>query len=152
MQNNKPVSLKKTPRIVLVEDERVLSRLLEECIHEWYVKVDLLKFESGDEAWKELSLKAPDLLILDWSHPGLTGHEILQRLALNLARFPILLTSEYFAEHLQWFCDHGLRLGFLPKPFGIREFWAALNQLLGRSDHPEMQALVKTVVETHLLG
>ena len=152
MINDAILPERKTPRIVLLEDEGALSRLFEHCLHEWFEKIELVKFESGDEAWKEMSRQTPDLLILDWAHPGLTGHEILQKLALDQAKFPILLTSEFFEKHLQLFSDHGLRFGFLPKPFTIREFWAALNQLVGSSDHPELQALLKTEVETYLLA
>jgi DNA-binding response OmpR family regulator len=39
-----------------------------------------------------------------------------------------------------------LTLSYLPKPFHIREFWAALNELVGPSDYPEMQALVEPLV------
>ena len=144
MINNAPLPARKIPRVVLLEDERVLSSLIEHCLQDWFERIDLVKFGSGDEAWLELTRSKPDLLILDWKHPGLTGHEILQRLAVDQARVPILLTSEFFEEHLQLFSDRGLKLGFLPKPFHIREFWAALNELVGPSDYPQMQALVKT--------
>ncbi len=131
---------------MLLENEQALSQLFELCLQEWFEKIELVKFANGEEAWRELSRTQPDLLILDWAHPGMTGDEILKQLALNQARFPILLTSEFFEEHLQLFSGYGLKLGFLPKPFGIREFWAALDQLVGPSDHPEIQALVKSQV------
>jgi len=150
--NHKPLPAKKIPRIVLLEDEPALSSLFEDCLHEWFQKIELLKFANGEEALKELSRTEPDLLILDWVHPGLTGDEILQQLVVDQPKFPFLLTSEFFERHLQLFSDHGLKLGFLPKPFGILEFWAALNQLVGPSDHPEMQALLKTEAETRLLA
>ena len=135
-----------------MEDEQALSRLFEQCLRQWFENIALVKFENGEEAWRELSRTKPDLLILDWAHPGWTGHEILQKLALDQATYPILLTSEFFEKHLQLFSEQGLKLGFLPKPFGIREFWEALNQLVGPSDHPEIQALVKSQAESHLLG
>lgn len=150
--SDEPAPARKTPRIVLLEDEKALSRLFELCLHDWFEKIELVKLENGEETWKELARTAPDLLILDWAHPGLTGHELLRQLALSQAKFPILLTSEFFEEKLQLFADRGMKLGFLPKPFGIREFWAALNQLVGPSDHPEIQALVQTVAEKHLPG
>src|ERR1017187_4777883 len=137
---------RKIPRIVLLEDDRSFSSLLKHCLHEWFEKIELVRFAGGDQAWLELSLAKPDLLILDWKHPGLTGHEMLELLAVDQARFPILLTSELFDQHFQLFSDQGLKLKFLPKPFHIWEFWAALNELVGPSDFPKMQALVKTHV------
>jgi DNA-binding response OmpR family regulator len=144
--NNEVLPAKKTPRIVLLEDERVFSQLFGDLIHDWFEKIELVKFENGVEAWKELARTKPDLLILDWVNPGLTGHEMLKLLALDHAKFSVLLTSEFFDKHLQLFSDHGWTLGFLPKPFEIGEFWAALNELVGPSDYPKMQALVKTQV------
>ena len=142
--------VRKTPRIVLLEDGKVFSQLFEDIIHGWFDNIDLVKFENGAEAWKELERTKPDLLILDWVNPGLTGHELLKLLALDQAKFPVLLTSEFFEKHLQLFSDQGWKLGFLPKPFEIKEFWAALNELVGPSDYPEIQALVKTQVERRL--
>lgn len=148
--NDETSKSRKIPRIVLLEDEKALARLFEQCLQDWFEKIELVTLANGEETWKELARAAPDLLILDWAHPGLTGHEILRQLSLSQAKFPILLTSEFFEKNLQLFTDRGLKLGFLPKPFGIREFWSALNQLVGPSDHPEIQALVKTVEETRV--
>ena len=142
--NTETLPPRKIPRIVLLEDDRSFSSLLKHCLHEWFEKIELVRFAGGDQAWLELFLAKPDLLILDWKHPGLTGYEMLKLLALDQARFPILLTSEFFEEHVQLFSDQGLKLRYLPKPFHIREFWAALNELVGPSDFPQMQALVKT--------
>ena len=152
VMNNEALPARKIPRIVLLEDEGALSRLFEHCLHDWFEKMELATFKKGEEAWQELSRRAPDLLILDWVHHGLTGQEILRQLSLDHVKFPILLTSDFFEEHLQLFTDLGWKFGFLPKPFGIREFWAALNQLVGPSDHPELQALVKTEVKRHSSG
>jgi DNA-binding response OmpR family regulator len=143
MQNDKPAPVRKTPRIVLLEDEPALSRLFCNLIEDWFQHTHLLKFESGDEALKELSGSQPDLLILDCKHPGVSGSEILQRLIPAQPRFPILLTSQLFEPHLQLYADQGLTFKFLPKPFHIREFWKALNELVGPSDHAEIQGMVE---------
>jgi len=136
-----------TPRIVILEDEKLLVQLFEFCLHEWFAKFELLKFRSGDSAWEELSRTKPSLLIMDSAHPGLSGSDILARLAASQAGFPILLTSEFFEEHLQIFVDHGLKLGYLPKPFSIQEFWDALHKLVGPSDFPERHVRLKRIFE-----
>lgn len=143
VRNYGALTARKAPRIVILEDEKALSQLFEDFIHDWFEKVEMVKFENGVEAWKELSRAEPDLLILEWVNPGLTGYGILKLLALDQAKFPILLTSEFFEGHLQLASDQGLKLGFLPKPFEVQEFWAALNVLVGPSDHPAPQAFVK---------
>ena len=141
------LSTAKMPRIILLEDERTLAQLFDFLIHEWFRKVALLKFESGDRAWQELSRHKPDLLIVDLGQPGVDGRKMLNRLAEVHASFPILLTAETFSDHLRVFVDHGLKLGFLLKPFGIQQFWDALNQLVGPSDIPERKTRLKNVFE-----
>ena len=131
-------------KIHLLGEEWCGASLFEHCLQDWFAKIQLVVFENGDEAWQELTRNKPDLLIMDWKHPGLTGHEVLKLLALDQATFPVLLTSEFFEEHLQLFSDQGLTLRYLPKPFHIRELWAALNELVGPSDYPDMQALVES--------
>jgi hypothetical protein len=36
--------------------------------------------------------------------------------------------------------ERGLKVGYLPKPFGMFQFWRALNEFIGPSDFPEIQA------------
>ena len=148
--NNKALPTRSIPRIVLLEDEKLLCRLMEQCLHEWFARIDIVKLENGDDAWQELLRMKPDLLILDWKHPGLTGEEILHRLALDKAAFPVLLTSELFWNHVQLFSKHGLKLKFLPKPFHIWELWDSVNELLGPIESPERPPLVEVQLETQL--
>jgi len=131
----------KKPRIILLEDEPLLIKLFEFCIAEWFKETELLKFRNGDDAWQELSRKEPDLLIMDGTHPGLGGLNIMNRLTEKKAECPILLTSDFFEEYLESYTKHGLKTFFLPKPFGVKQFWNALNQLVGPSDLPERSEL-----------
>jgi DNA-binding response OmpR family regulator len=147
MADSGSVSAKKVPRIILLEDEMPLSKLFEFLIREWFTKVALLKFKSSEKAWLELSHHAPDLLIMDWGQPGINGRQMLDKLADVHANFPILLTADTFGEHLKILVKHGLKLGYLPKPFGIQEFWDALNQLVGPSDVPERKKRAETVFD-----
>lgn len=127
---------RKKVRIILLEDEKLLANLFEFCIQEWFKHFELLKFRSGDDTWEELSRTDPDLLIMDAEHPGLPGSEIMEKLAEQKAQFGILLTSDFFVEHLEMYAGHGLKTAFLPKPFGIQQFWDALEMLAGPSDVP----------------
>lgn len=136
-----------TKRIILLEDNKELSSLFEFCINEWFKNASLLSVGNDAEALAEMARKQPDLLVLDWNHPDFTGHEILEKLAESHITCPILLISEFFEAHLKMFVDHGLKIGYLPKPFGIQEFWDALNQLVGPSDYPARQIRIKELFE-----
>ena len=66
------------PRILIVEDESDLSLLLGYNLEaEGYVVENV---ERGDEAELRLAENAPDLVILDWMLPGVSGLEICRRL------------------------------------------------------------------------
>jgi CheY-like chemotaxis protein len=137
----------RTPRIFLLEEEKLLSQLYDFLIHEWFRKVALFKFASGDRAWQELSRHKPDLLIMDCSQPGIDVRKMLDKLAEVHATFPILLTAESFTSQVKDFIDRGLKVGLLRKPFGIQEFWDALNELVGPSDIPERHTRLNNLFE-----
>jgi DNA-binding response OmpR family regulator len=130
------------PRVVILEDERQLVDLFELCIRDWFRNAEIISFQNGNAAWQEVEAREPALLIMDCSHPGLNGVEIMERLAGRQTKCTILLTSELFAENLKKLTNRGLKVAYLPKPFGIVQFWKMLNEHIGPSDFPERQALI----------
>ena len=66
------------PRILIVEDEAALSLLLSYNLEAEGYRVD--RCDRGDEAELLLSESPPDLVILDWMLPGVSGIEICRRL------------------------------------------------------------------------
>jgi CheY-like chemotaxis protein len=132
----------KKTRIVILEDEPLLADLYELCLRDWFESVAVAKFADGNEACRELSKSEPDMFIMDWAHPGINGHEILEQLAARKAEFFILLTSDLFTSDINQPNRLGFKLGYLPKPFGVLQFWRALNEFIGPSDFPERQALL----------
>ncbi len=66
------------PRILVVEDEIDVALLITYNLEaEGYVAESVAR---GDEAEFRLAESAPDLLILDWMLPGVSGIEICRRL------------------------------------------------------------------------
>ena len=131
-----PAPRPKKLRIVLVDDEKYMLQLLEACLSEWFTEADLLPFQNGDAAWQELSQTAPDLLITDWQHPGLDGGELLRRLAEKNLPAKILMITAYDSDCVQEFAGSRLKITFLQKPFGVVQFWKAINELIGPCDNP----------------
>jgi two-component system phosphate regulon response regulator PhoB len=66
------------PRVAVVEDEEALSVLLRYNLEAEGFEVDTIL--RGDEAEIRLQERTPDLLILDWMLPGVSGIELCRRL------------------------------------------------------------------------
>src|SRR5687768_13200530 len=65
-------------RILIVEDEEPLTLLLRYNLEAEGYDVDTVA--RGDEADTHLKEKTPDLVVLDWMLPGLSGIELCRRL------------------------------------------------------------------------
>lgn len=123
-------------RIVLLDDEWHMLKLLEMYIREWFNEVELVQFRSGDPAWDELSRSEPDLFITDWRHPGLDGGELVRKLGEKKSKVPVLMISASDTDCVRELAESGVKVAYLQKPFGIRQFWQTLNELIGPCDNP----------------
>lgn len=123
-------------RIVLVDDEWHMLQLLEMYIREWFNDVELSRFQNGDLAWEALSRSEPDLVITDWRHPGLDGGELVQKLAEKPAQVPVLIISAADTDCVKELAGLGVKISYLQKPFGVRQFWQKLDELIGPCDNP----------------
>ena len=127
------------PRILIVEDESDLSLLLGYNLEaEGYVVENV---ERGDEAALRLAENAPDLVILDWMLPGLSGLEICRRLRAreSTRTLPVIMLTARGEEAER---VRGLSVGaddYVVKPFSVPELMARVRALLRRS-RPERVA------------
>jgi DNA-binding response OmpR family regulator len=116
--------------ILLVEDEVKLARFVElELISEGY-RVSVC--HDGMAGLGLARETAPDLLILDWMLPGLSGIEICRRLRAtgNLVPIILLTAKDDISDRVT-----GLDAGaddYLVKPFSIEELLARLRAHLRR--------------------
>ena len=121
------------PRILVVEDEIDVALLISYNLEaEGYVVESVAR---GDEAELRLAESAPDLLILDWMLPGVSGIEICRRLrAREVTRtLPIIMVSARREESER---VRGLAVGaddYVVKPFSVIELMARVHALLRRS-------------------
>src|SRR5215472_369284 len=121
------------PRILVVEDESDLSLLLGYNLEaEGYV---VESAERGDEAELRLAENTPDLVILDWMLPGVSGLEICRRLRAREATrtLPVIMVTARGEEAER---VRGLSVGaddYVVKPFSVPELMARVRALLRRS-------------------
>ncbi len=121
------------PRVLIVEDEADLALLIGYNLEaEGYVVDSVAR---GDEAELRLAESAPDLVILDWMLPGVSGIEICRRLRAREATrtLPVIMVSARREEAER---VRGLAVGaddYVVKPFSVSELMARVRALLRRS-------------------
>jgi CheY-like chemotaxis protein len=81
------------PKIVVVNDEPILLDAYEAIIRSCLADVTVLRFDDGEEAWKELVREDPDLLITDLNRAKFNGFHMLLLLAERKVKYPILVLS-----------------------------------------------------------
>src|SRR6185312_16385081 len=109
---------------LIVEDEAPLALLLSYNLEAEGFSVR--REERGDEAELRLEEEVPDLIILDWMLPGVSGLEICRRLRAREATktLPIIMLTARGEEAER---VRGLSVGaddYVVKPFSVPELMA----------------------------
>jgi two-component system phosphate regulon response regulator PhoB len=125
--------------ILIVEDEEALTLLLRYNLETQGYEVETIA--RGDEADTRLREGNPDLVILDWMLPGLSGIELCRRLRARpeTRQLPIIMLTARGEESER---VRGLSTGaddYIVKPFSVPELLARVNALLRRAS-PERVA------------
>lgn len=121
------------PHILVVEDEEALSLLLRYNLESEGYQVDVS--DRGDEAELKLRETVPDLLLLDWMLPGLSGIELCRRVrARDETRdLPVIMLTARGEETER---IRGLSTGaddYVVKPFSVPELMARVKAMLRRA-------------------
>jgi two-component system phosphate regulon response regulator PhoB len=120
------------PSVLVVEDDEAIVTLLQYNLEkEGY---SIRTTGDGEEALIMVEESKPDLILLDWMLPGLTGIQICNRLRRNeeTQNIPIIMISAKGEESDR---VEGLEGGvddYLVKPFSPRELIARINAVFRR--------------------
>jgi two-component system phosphate regulon response regulator PhoB len=131
------------PKIAVVEDEEALSVLLRYNLEAEGFDVDTIL--RGDEAEIRLQERLPDLLILDWMLPGVSGIELCRRLRQRpeTERLPIIMLTARGEESER---VRGLATGaddYVVKPFSTPELMARVKAMLRRAKPEVLSTLLR---------
>ena len=82
-------------RILLVEDDPALRKLLKDALPESIFVIDIA--ETGREGLDMIVKRKPDLILLDWNLPDLNGFEVCKYIKQNkdCAHIPIIMVTAY---------------------------------------------------------
>jgi two-component system, OmpR family, phosphate regulon response regulator PhoB len=136
-------------RILIVEDEEPLTLLLRYNLEAEGYEVDIAA--RGDDAEIKLKESPPDLVLLDWMLPGLSGIELCRRVRARAEteRMPIIMLTARGEESER---VRGLAIGaddYIVKPFSVPELLARIRALLRRAK-PGQVATVLSIGDVEL--
>ena len=126
-----------TPYILVVEDEDALATLLQYNLEKEGYQVALAG--DGEEALTQIDERLPDVVVLDWMLPKVSGIEVCRRLrsAAKTRNLPIVMLTARGEESDR---VRGLDTGaddYLVKPFAMSELTARLRAVLRGAVHAE---------------
>ena len=127
------------PKILLIEDEEKLAKFVE--MELGYESYDVTVAHDGLSGLMAARNTEPDLVLLDWMMPGLSGVEVCRRLRTTGFKEPIILMTakDDVADRVA-----GLDAGaddYVVKPFSIEELLARVRAHLRRNQPQEADAL-----------
>jgi two-component system phosphate regulon response regulator PhoB len=121
------------PRVLVVEDEPAQREVLAYNLEAEGFKV--AKAETGDEALLLVEEETPDLIVLDWMLPGVSGIEVCRRVKSKIETrgIPIIMLSARSEEVDR---VRGLETGaddYVIKPYSVVELMARVRSQLRRT-------------------
>src|SRR4249920_3406955 len=132
-----------TARILIIEDEEPLTLLLRYNLEAEGYEVETVA--RGDEGDLRLKEQPPDLAVIDWMLPGLSGIELIRRLRTRpeSQKLPVIMLTARGEEGER---VRGLATGaddYIVKPFSVPELLARIRALLRRARPERVAALLK---------
>jgi len=137
-------------RILVIEDNHDIARLVEMHLHDLSYQVELAA--DGDTGLARAIQGQYDLIILDIMLPGIDGLEICRRLRGASNHTPVLMLTAKTTE-----LDRvlGLELGaddYLTKPFSIMELLARVKAIIRRTGLSKQPPSDKATDTIHING
>jgi two-component system, cell cycle response regulator DivK len=119
--------------ILVVEDNEQSRKLVRDVLR--FKGYEIIEAETGEDGVRLAQERRPSLVLMDIRLPGMDGIEALGRLRAeaDTRSIPVLaMTASVMTEHRQKIMDAGFD-AFQSKPINVKEFVAAVEQLLGRA-------------------
>ena len=140
---NRQVKSSQVPRVMIVEDEDAIVMALRYNLEAAGYEIEACG--RGDEAEIRLQEELPDLLLLDWALPGVSGIELCRRLRARpqSEQLPIIMLTAKGEENDR---VRGLNTGaddYITKPFSMPELIARIQVILRRVKPAVVSDLLK---------
>jgi two-component system phosphate regulon response regulator PhoB len=142
--------------LLIIEDDPAISEMLKHFLSVKNYQISVA--EDGEQAFKVLGETNPDLILLDWMLPDMSGPQIIKKIRNNPIQkdIPIIMLTAR-AEEMDKI--EGLDAGaddYMTKPVSLQELHARVRALIRRSqgldsDQHINKGLISLDPENHLL-
>jgi two-component system phosphate regulon response regulator PhoB len=124
---------KNQPSVLVVDDEAAIRDMIQYALER--AKMNVLTAADAQQALVQISEQRPDIILLDWMMPGVSGVELTRRLRRDAFTedIPIIMLTAKVSEDDK---VAGLEAGtddYVIKPFSPRELLARIRAVLRRS-------------------
>jgi signal transduction histidine kinase len=113
-------------RVLVVEDNEEVARVALELLCELGFRADWAGSGEAALTWLE-TCPDVDLVFSDIVMPGMSGVELAERIKVDYPAIPILLTSGYSNQFVEW---GAIRGAFIRKPYTVAALSEAILELL----------------------
>jgi len=125
--------------VLIVEDDKALSRLYEATISGWGIPVNIEIARDGFDALIRLGRRKPDIIIADISMPGMDGIAMLQKIRADHDSndVEIIVVTGLDSEEIQrrGGVPEGVAVFLKPAPFALIQ--AKIQEIANRKLHAE---------------
>ncbi|MDX1600289.1 MAG: response regulator [Anaerolineales bacterium] len=112
----------KAPRVLLVDDQRQVSRVLRSSLELSGRDYVISEVTSAEEALTELSRSPVDLLVTDFRLPTMSGLELVEQAQSSHPQLQSILISGSASEEVRLQAEELGVVAFLPKPISSNTF------------------------------
>jgi DNA-binding response OmpR family regulator len=126
-------------KIAIIEDEIGITNFLKQGLEEESYTV--LTANDGEEGWKLIQQSKPDLILLDWMLPTMSGIEVCKKVRESGIKTPVIfLTARDTVQET----IEGLKSGandYIKKPFSFEELLARISVYFRENKEPSELSL-----------
>jgi len=121
-------------RILVIEDETAVQQMIRYALEN--ADFEVVSAHDGNEAKRAMREELPDLMLVDWMLPGVSGIELVRGFRRHAATrtIPIIMLTARVGEDDK---IDGLESGaddYVTKPFSTRELISRVHSLLRRAE------------------
>jgi DNA-binding NarL/FixJ family response regulator len=119
------------PCILIVDDQREVSRLLRSALETIEHGLDVVEAPSGEEAILEASRRKIDLLVADFRLPGITGIELTKKMHTRNPAMKVILITGVTDPKIREDIARAGADAYFTKPVPMADFLDAVERTLG---------------------